>query len=335
MSATFQQTVRQRLIAPSASIAVVAALCVAAAHAQTFPVKPIRIVVPYAPGAGTDTIGRMVGAGLHQRLGQPAIVENRAGANGMIGAAYVASAPPDGYTLLACTTALATNASLYKSEANYDPVKSFTPVSLMVQATMLLVVHPSLPVKNVKELVALGKGHPGALTFSSYGLGSSPHLAGELFSEMAGISMLHIPFKGGAPAITEVMSGRVPLTFATISAVLPFVQAGRVKALGVATLKRNERYSDIPTIAESGLAGFEAPGGWTGICAPSGIPKEIVQKIHAAVAATMAAPDVRNKFVDLGYEIFADMPPEQFAEMIQAEVQKWAKVVKKYNLKPG
>ncbi len=303
--------------------------------AQKYPAKPIRIVVPYAAGAGTDTIARMIGAGLHQRLGQPVVVENRAGANGIIGATYVSSAPPDGYTLLACTTALATNASLYKSEVTYDAVKSFAPVSLIVQATLLLVVHPSLPVKDVKDLIALAKAQPDTLAFSSYGIGSSPHLAGALLSDMAGIKMLHVPFKGGAPAITEVISGRVAMTFATISAVLPHVQSGRVKALGVATLTRNQQHPDIPTISESGMPDFEAPGGWTGICAPAGVSKEIVDTLHGAIAYTVAVASVRNKFLDLGYEIFADVSPERFAAMIRAEVDKWAKMVKKLDIKPG
>jgi tripartite-type tricarboxylate transporter receptor subunit TctC len=301
--------------------------------AQQYPAKPIHIIVPYAPGAGTDTIARVIGTGLYQRLGQPVVVENRAGANGIIGAAYVSSAPPDGYTLLACTTALATNASLYKSEVTYDTVKSFTPVSLIVQATLLLVVHPALPVKNVRDLIALAKAHPDTLAFSSYGIGSSPHLAGELLSDMAGIKLLHIPFKGGAPAITEVISGRVAMTFATISAVLPFVQSGRVKALGVATLTRNQQHADIPTISESGLPDFEAPGGWTGICAPAGVSKEIVDTLHGAIADTVAVASVRNKFLDLGYEIFADVSAERFAAMIRAEVDKWAKVVRKLDIK--
>jgi len=302
-----------------------------AAHA--YPVKPIRIVVPYATGGGTDTIARIVGAGLHERLKQPAVIDNRGGANGIIGTDIVAASPPDGYTLLACTTAVATNASLYKGTTNYDPVKSFVPVSLVVQATMLLVVPPALPVRNVKELITLAKDKPGQLAFSSYGNGSSPHLAGELFKSMAGVDMLHVPFKGGAPAITEVVAGRVAMTFATISAVLPHVQAGRVKALGVATLERNARYKDLPTIAESGLPGFEAAGGWTGICAPAGTPRPIVSKLHAAIADTVKTPDVRTRFFNLGYEIYPPMSPEQFAALMQAEVHKWAKVVKDLNIR--
>jgi tripartite-type tricarboxylate transporter receptor subunit TctC len=192
-------------------------------------------------------------------------------------------------------------------------VKSFTPVSLVVQATMLLVVPPSLPVRNVKELIALAKAKPGELAFSSYGNGSSPHLAAELFKSMAGVDMLHVPFKGGAPAITEVVAGRVAMT--------------------LATLERNQRYKDLPTIAESGLPGFEAAGGWTGICAPAGTPRPIVSKLHAAITDTVSTPEARTRFVNLGYDIFPPMSPEQFAALMRAEVQKWAKVVKDFNVK--
>jgi tripartite-type tricarboxylate transporter receptor subunit TctC len=320
------------------------AACVAAAvpaaraqsgttRADDYPGKPIRIVVPYATGGGTDTIARIIAAGLQERLRQPAIIDNRGGANGVIGTDIVAASPPDGYTLLTCTTAVATNASLYKGKTKYDPVKSFSPVSLAVQATMLLVVSPSLPVRNVKELIALAKSKPGELAFSSYGNGSSPHLAAELFKSMAGVDMIHVPFKGGAPAITEVAAGRVAMTFATISSVLPHVQSGRVKALGAATLERNQRFKDLPTIAEAGLPGFEAAGGWTGICAPAGTPRPIVSKLHAAITDTMSNADVRTRFTNLGYDIFPPMSPDQFAALMRAESQKWAKVVKDFNVK--
>jgi tripartite-type tricarboxylate transporter receptor subunit TctC len=189
-------------------------------------------------------------------------------------------------------------------------------------------------VRNLKELIALAKSKPGELAFSSYGNGSSPHLAAELFKSMAGVDMLHVPFKGGAPAITEVAAGRVAMTFATISAVLPQVQAGRVKALGVATLERNQRYKELPTIAEAGLPGFEAAGGWTGICAPAGTPRPIVSKLHAAITDTVSTPEVRTRFVNLGYDIFPPMAPEQFAALMRAEVQKWAKVVRDFNIRP-
>jgi tripartite-type tricarboxylate transporter receptor subunit TctC len=212
-------------------------------------------------------------------------------------------------------------------------VKSFAPISLAVQATMLLVVNPALPVRNVKELIALAKSKPGQLTFSSYGTGSSPHLAAELFMKMTGIEMLHVPFKGGAPAIAEVIAGRVSMTFATVSSVHTYVEAGRVRPLGVATLERNRRYKDLPTIAESGVPGFEAAGGWTGVCAPAGTPPAVIEKLHRAIAATMSEPEVISRFESLGYEVFKPMSPEQFASMMRVETEKWARVVSELNVR--
>jgi len=316
-------------------IAALAPCAVASASDTTlFPTKPLRIVVPYAPGGGTDTIVRIIGTGLQERLRQPVIIDNRGGANGIVGAELVAAATPDGYTLLACTTAVATNASLYKGKTKYDPVKSFAPIGLAVQATLLLVVNPSLPVRNVKELIALAKAKPGELAFSSYGNGSSPHLAAELFKKMAGIDMLHVPFKGGAPAVAEVMAGRVAMTFGTISLLHAHVQAGRVRALGVTTLERSPRYKALPSLAESDLPGYEAAGGWTGICAPAGTPSAVIATLHSSIAEIMAEPQVVARFVNLGYEIFKPMSPEQFAAMIRAETEKWAKVVIELNVRP-
>jgi tripartite-type tricarboxylate transporter receptor subunit TctC len=303
-------------------------------ESTAYPTKPIRIVVPYAPGGGTDIIARIIGTRLQERLGQPMVIDNRGGANGIVGANLVAASVADGYTLLACTTAVATNSSLYKNQTKYDPVKSFAPVSLAVQATMLLVVNPTLPARSVKELVALAKGKPGQLSFSSYGSGSSPHLAAALFMKMTGTEMLHVPFKGGAPAIAEVIAGRVTMTFATVSSVHTHVEAGRVKPLGVATLERNRRYKDLPTIAEAGVPGFEAAGGWTGVCAPAGTPPAIIDTLHGVIAAIMTEPEVISRFENLGYEVFKPMPPQQFAAMMRAETEKWAKIVAELNVRP-
>jgi tripartite-type tricarboxylate transporter receptor subunit TctC len=305
-----------------------------AAQSVSYPTKPIRIVVPYAPGGGTDIIARIIGTRLQERLGQPMVIDNRGGANGIVGANLVAASAPDGYTLLACTTAVATNASLYKNQTKYDPVKSFAPISLAVQATMLLVVNPALPARNVKDLIALAKARPGQLSYSSYGTGSSPHLAAALFLKMTGTDMLHVPFKGGAPAIAEVIAGRVTMTFATVSSVHTHVEAGRVKPLGVATLERSRRYKDLPTIAESGVPGFEAAGGWTGVCAPAGTPPAIIDKLHAAISAIMTEPEVIARFESLGYEVFKPMAPRQFAAMLRAETEKWAKVVAELDVRP-
>lgn len=320
----------------TAAVACAAAYPIAAAAAEStsYPSKPIRIVVPYAPGGGTDIIARIIGTGLQERLGQPMVIDNRGGANGILGANLVASATPDGYTLLACTTAVATNASLYRNQTKYDPVKSFAPVSLAVQATMLLVVHPALAARNVKELVALAKAKPGQLSYSSYGTGSSPHLAAELFLKRTGTQMLHVPFKGGAPAIAEVIAGRVSMTFATVSAVHTHVEAGRVRPLAVATLERNRRYKDLPTIAESGVPGFEAAGGWTGVCAPAGTPQPIVDKLHGTITAIMSEPEVIARFESLGYEVFKPMSSREFAAKMRSETEKWARVVAELDVRP-
>jgi len=308
------------------------ALCGAAiAHAQTYPSKPIRIIVPFVPGGGSDTIARGLASGLNERLGQPVVVENRGGANTIIGTEYVANSPADGYTLLLCTGSFSINPSLYK--INYDPVKSFTPVSMFLEGSLLLVVHPSLPVTNVRELIALAKARPGELTFSSYGTGSPAHLAGELMKSMAGIDMLHIPFKGSVPAISEVVSGRVSMSFAVMTPVISFVQSGRLRALGTASRERSLGFKEFPTIAESGLPGFEASG-WNGICAPGGLPKEILARLHGAIVDTFATEEARNKFIKIGFNMLPrPTSPDEFSAMIRAEIQKWAKVVKDAGIK--
>ena len=321
-------------LAPGArpALIVLLALCgAAAAHAQTYPSKPIRIIVPFVPGGGSDTIARGLAAGLNERFGQPVVVENRGGANTIIGTEYVANSPADGYTLLLCTGSFSINPNLYK--INYDPLKSFTPVSQFLEGSLLLVVHPSLPVKNVKELIALAKARPGELTFASYGTGSPAHLAGELMKSMAGIDMLHIPFKGSVPAISEVVSGRVSLSFAVMTPVISFVQSGRLRALGTASRARSLGYKEFPTIAESGLPGFEASG-WNGICAPAGLPREVLTKIHGAIVDVFATEESRNKYIKMGFNMLPrPTSPEEFSALIRAEIQKWGKVIKDAGIK--
>lgn len=301
-------------------------------HAQVYPGKPIRIIVPFAPGGGADIIARAVAAGLNVRFGQPVTVENRPGANTIIGTELVANAPPDGYTLLLCNSSFAVNPSLYKT--NYDAVKSFTPISMIVRGTMLLVVHPSLPVRNVKELIALAKARPGELTYSSYGTGSVAHLAGELLKSMAGVNMLHVPYKGASPAIIDVVAGRISATFAVMSVVLPFVQSGKLRALGVAAGERSLGHKEFPTLAESGLPGFDVQG-WNGVCGPAGLPIEVVGKLHSGIVDTFASDEAHNKFLSMGFDILRrSSSPEAFAALIRSDVQKWAKVVKDADVKP-
>jgi len=298
---------------------------------QAYPVKPVRLIVPYVPGGGSDTIARGVGSGLSERLGQPFVVENRGGANTIIGTEYVANQPPDGYTLLLCTGSLATNQSLYKLK--YDSVKSFTPIGLMLWGSQLLVVHPSLPVKNVKELIAFGRANPGKLTYTSYGTGSPAHLAGELFASMAKVDMLHIPFKGSSPALIEVVSGRALMTFGVMVPTLPLVKSGKLRPLAVASPKRNPSYPEWPTIAEAGLPGYEAQG-FNGICGPAGMPRDIVMKLNTALSDFLSAKETREKFLALGFNMLEKpTSPEEFGTVIRTQTEKWAKVIKTAGIK--
>lgn len=305
-------------------------LAAPSAHAQPYPNKPIKLVVPFVPGGGSDTVARVLAHGLTERLGEQVVVENRGGANTIIGTEYVAKSRPDGYTLLVCTGSFVINPSLYK--LNYDTLKDLIPVTMYLSGRLLLVVHPSLPVKNVKELVALAKAKPGELTFSSYGAGSPSHLAGELLKDMTGINMLHVPFKGSQPSISEVVAGRVSMTFGVMTPVMPFVKAGRLRAIAFTTPKRVPDHPDIPTVAET-VPGFEAVG-LNGICAPAGTPKEIIQTLHTNIAAVMTDQPVRKKLIDGGADIVErPLPPEEFGPLVRSEMAKWKKVVDKAGIK--
>jgi len=301
------------------------------AAAQPYPTRAIRIIVPFAPGGGADIIARASAAGLTERFGRSVTVENRPGANTIIGTEAAANAPPDGYTLLLCNSSFAINPSLYKT--SYDAVKSFTPISMIVRGTLVLVVHPSLPVKDVKELIALAKAHPGELTYSSYGSGSIAHLAGELLKSTARVDIVHVPYKGAAPAIMDVIAGRVSMTFAVMAPVLPFIQSGKVKALGLATRERGLSHNEFRTLHESGLPGFDVQG-WNGLCAPAGVPKDIIDRLHAALVDTFGGDEARNKFIKLGFDMLQRPgSPDEFAALIRADVQKWQKVVKEAGIK--
>jgi len=294
------------------------------ALAQTYPNKPIRLVVPFVPGGGSDAAARILARGMTERFGQQVVVDNRGGANTIIGTELVAKSRPDGYTLLVCTGSLTINPSLYK--LNYDTLEDLTPVTMYLRGVLLLVVHPSLPVHNVKQLVALAKAKPGELTFSSYGAGSPGHLAGELFKSMTGTNMLHIPFKGSAPSISEVLAGRISMTFGVLAPVWPHVKAGRLRPVAFATPERRPDHPDIPTIGET-VTGFEAVG-MNGICAPSGMPKEIIQKLHSVISDVMTNRELRTKLIDGGADIVErPLPPEEFGAFVRSEIAKWKKVV--------
>jgi tripartite-type tricarboxylate transporter receptor subunit TctC len=298
------------------------------AHAQAlqYPTKPIRIIVGFAPGGATDLTARLVGQQLTESWKQPVLVENRPGASGMIGAELVARAAPDGYTLIMATqTSHAVAPSLYRKIA-YDPVKDFAPITVAASSPLLLVVHPSMPVRTVKELVSLAKARPGELSFASGGIGTSPHMAAELLNSMAGTKIVHIPYKGEAPGLADVLGGQVPMMFSNVPTSLPHVKSGKLRALAVSGAKRSSLAPEFPTVAESGLTGFEVLT-WFGMFAPAATPRDIVAKLNAEIVRALNAPDVRAKIAAQGLEIVANTP-EQFAAYQQSEIVKWAKVVK-------
>ena len=309
-------------------IAYLAALCVVSGVAQaadTYPSRPIRMIVAYPPGGGTDQVGRVMADQLSQTLGQNVVVDNRGGATGNIGTELAARAVPDGYTLLMGNVAPnAVNVSLFK-KLGFDPVKDFAPVSLVAVTPNILVTNPSIPVKTVKELIAYAKAKPGALNFPSAGVDSSSHLAGEMLKSMTGISMVHIPFKGGGPALVAVIAGEVQIMFATMPAAMPHVKSGKVKPVAVTTAKRSQAMPDLPTIAESGVKGYEAST-WYGLLAPARTPQAIVTRLHGDTVKILAGP-TRQRLEVQGFEPEGGTPAE-FTAYIKSEIIKWAKVIK-------
>ena len=297
-----------------------------AATAQPYPTKPVRLVIPYPPGGGSDTIGRPLAQKMSEGLGQQVVVENRGGANGNIGMEAVARAVPDGYTLVfALTAQLAVNPSLYQ-KIPYDPVRDYAPITLLGAGGYILVVHPSLPVKSVKELIALAKARPGHIAYSSSGNGSGGHLAAELLNSIAGIRMLHVPYKGGGPALMDLIAGQVQVLFATQLASWPHVQSGRIRALAVSTAKRPASLPDLPTVAEAGVPGFDA-GVWYAVLAPAGTSREIVMRLNGEIARVLNQPDYRNLLVNNTIDPIGS-PPEELARTIKSEIAKWARVIK-------
>jgi tripartite-type tricarboxylate transporter receptor subunit TctC len=305
----------------------VLALIAGVVAAQPWPSKPIKWVVPFAPGGTTDILARTIGEKLSVTLGQPIIVENKPGAGGGVGAEQVAKSPPDGYTIMGGTISThAINASLYKN-LPYDPVRDFAPITLIVRVPNMLVVNPDVPAKDVRELIALLKANPGKYSFASSGNGTSQHLSGELFKVMTGVEMQHVPYRGSPPALADVVGGQVTMTFDNITTAWPLVKGGKLRALAVTTAKRSPIAPDVPTLAESGLTGYEI-GSWQGVFAPAGVPAEIVKRFNAEIVRIINAPDVRQKLLDMGAEP-APNTPEEFAAMVKAEVAKWGDVVRK------
>ena len=302
-------------------------LCLGAAPAgaQTYPSKPIRMIVPFAPGGGTDILARIIGQQLADAWGQAVNVENRAGASGNLGTELVARSVPDGHTLVMAINTHAVNASLY-SKLPFDPVKDFAPVILTATTANILVVHPSVAANSVQELIALAKAQPGKLNYASGGSGTTSHLAAELFKTMAGVEMVHVPYKGGGAAYTDLISGQVQLYFVGIPGTLQYLKAGRLRALGVTTPRRSPAAPETPTIAESGLPGFSATT-WWGILAPAGTPQPIIARIDFEVARILKLPEVRAKLDAKGFEPVASTP-ESFGAFMRSEIELWARAVK-------
>lgn len=300
-------------------------------QAQSYPARPIRLVVPYPPGGSTDLVARVIGQKMGDAWGQQVIIDNRPGASGMIGNELVARSAPDGYTIVMGTIGpFAVNQALF-AKMPYDPIRDFAPVTLTGNVTNLLVVHPSIPAKNVKELIALARARPGQLTFGSSGTGGAPHLAGELFKIMAKVDAVHVPYKGGGPAMTDLMGGQLSFSFASMPSSLPFAKSGRLRALAVSSAKRSAAVPEIPTVAESGLPGFVVTD-WQGVLAPARTPPEIVNKLNAEVIRILALPDVKEKLSTAGMELVTDTPQE-FANYIRSESDKWTQVVKRAGVK--
>ena len=313
-----------RLIA-RLSAGLLTAAFAAPALAQSYPAKPVRIVVPYPPGGPNDIVARTVGQKLSEQLGQPVIVDNKPGASGNIGAESVAKSPADGYTLLLLTTGHTINPSLYP-KLGYDLEKDLAPVTQLTAGPMVVVANPSLPAKNIKELISLAKAKPGSLNFGSAGNGSSTHLAPELFSSMAGIKMNHIPYKGSAPALTDLMAGQIQVAFDFMISAMPHVKSGKIKALAVTSTTRSPAAPDLPTVAESGVPGFEVIG-WNGLVVPARTPKDAVAKLNAELKKALDQPDTKERFAAQGFSA-TWTTPEKFGAYIESEHAKWAKVVK-------
>jgi len=303
-----------------------------AALSQSYPSKPIRLIVPFPAGGGVDYIGRIVGKGLSERLGQQVVVENRAGANAIVGLEVLKASPPDGYTIAAASAGpLAVNPFIY-AKLPHDTVKDFTYIAKMVIFPLLLVSHPSLPVKNVKDLIALARAHPGEITYSSPGAGNTGHLAAALFDSMAKVKTVHIPYKGTAPAVLAVLSGEAQLTWSSIPTILPHVHAGKVRALGVGNSQRIPSLPEFPTIAEAGVPGFESFA-WGGMIGPANMPKDVVARLNKDIIATLNQKDVIDRMLSEG-TVPSTSSPEEFLAYTMTELKKWGAVVKMAGIKP-
>jgi len=312
------------------TFALVASGSAALAQAPRFPVKPVRMLVGFAPGGATDIIARFISPGLADGLGQSVVVENRPGASSLIAGELVAKAPPDGHTVLMTTQTLMTS-GMIERRPYPDIVNDFASVSLCATSALLFVVNPSLPVKSVKELIALARARPGELNYGSGGVGTTPHLSGELLATMARLKLVHVPYKGEAPAIIDVIAGHLPMMFSNVTASMAFVQAGKLRALAVTGPARTPAVPGMPTMGEAGLPGFEVVG-FFGVLAPAGTPREIVARLNSEIAKVLARPDIKERFASQALEP-ADKSPEQFNEYLRSEAVRWGKLINEAGIK--
>ena len=312
----------------SAAAAVLLAV-VAGAFADDYPTRPIRLIVPFPPGGSNDVVGRLVAKVLSEKIGQQVFVDNRGGAGSMIGTEALSKAAPDGYTIGICSIAFAVNPALHTLP--YDPFKSFEPVSILATGPNVLVVNPELPVKSVAELVALAKQKPGELNYASAGIGSFQHLGGELFKLDANVDIVHVPYKGGGPAMQDVIAGHVKIMFSSLIQTTPFIKSGQLRPLGTGGTKRSPVLPDVPTIAEAGVPGYNATN-WWGVLAPAGTPKPILDKLYQTIQLTLQSPELQHEFALEGAETVT-MTPAQFQDFIKSEIDKWGRVIKAGNIK--
>ena len=303
----------------------------ATVQAADYPQRPVRLVVPYAAGGSTDTVARIVGARLGERLGQQIVVDNRTGAGTLIGTEIVQHATADGHVLLMATPPLAVNPSLY-AKVSYAVERDFVAVTNVAGSSNLLVVHPSLPANSVSELVALLKAAPGKYNYGSSGVGGAGHLAMALFESMAGVDVVHVPYKGGAPAVVDLVAGRLTLMMANLTTAQPHIRAGKLRGLGVGKVKRSPLFPEMPTIAEAGVKGYEA-NNWNGVVAPTGTPRLAIERLHQEIVATLKDPAIADRMARAGLEPVGDTPAE-FAQYLKSEAAKWGKLVKSAGIKP-
>ena len=322
-------TTMRALLGAAGLLLVFAAPGISPALAQSdYPNRPVRLIIPFPPGGSNDVVGRMIGTQLSEKLGKQVIIDNRAGAGGVIGTEVASKAPPDGYTILVISLAHAVNPWLYKLP--YDPIKGFAPIGIMGSGPNVLAVNPDLPVKSVKELVALAKQKPGDVQYASAGIGSFQHLGGELFKLEAGVDMLHVPFKGGGPSMIDVIGGHTKVVFSSLVQTTPHLKSGKLRALGVGSLTRSAVLPDVPPIAEA-VPGYEAVN-WWGIVAPAGTPQPIIDRLHAALTASQDSAEVQKQFASEG-AVVVKMQPAEFGKFMQTEMTKWQRVVKEGGIK--